>query len=229
MPDLKKFNLSPSFAILISGVLIAGAILFIHYHPVDVVAADPNQLAVNTVPVPAPAADEHIIGSASAPIVLIEYSDFQCPYCQLIYPTLKKLVSESNGTVAWVMRNYPLITIHPQAKPAALAAECINEQLGNDGWWKFTDIIFANQDKLTPQYYAQVAAQLGANPTTFASCVSSQKYAAKLDEQSLQAEQSGGNGTPFTLVVKGSTQVPISGALPYEQFVSVINALKARQ
>jgi protein-disulfide isomerase len=73
----------------------------------------------------APSADEHIIGSATAPIVLIEYSDYQCPYCQMIHQTLKQIVGESNGEIAWVYRHFPLYTIHPQAIPAAIASECI--------------------------------------------------------------------------------------------------------
>ncbi len=165
----------------------------------------------------------------TAPLVLVEYSDFQCPYCQMIYPTLQKIVSESNGQIAWVMRNYPLTSIHPQARPGALAAECVAEQLGNDGFWKFADTVFANQAKLSPAYYIEVAKGLGVNEATFNSCVATEKYAAKIDAESADAEASGGNGTPFTIVAGHGTQVPVSGALPYAQIMSVINAVKARQ
>jgi protein-disulfide isomerase len=89
-----------------------------------------------------PSDTDHIIGSPTAPIVLVEYSDFQCPYCQMIHPDLQKIVSESNGQIAWVYRNFPLYQIHPQATPAANAAECIAEQLGNTGFWKFANTIF---------------------------------------------------------------------------------------
>ncbi|MES2006793.1 MAG: thioredoxin domain-containing protein [Patescibacteria group bacterium] len=89
-----------------------------------------------------PSASDHIIGSPTAPIVLVEYSDFQCPYCQMIHADLKRIVSESNGSVAWVYRNFPLYQIHPQATPAANAAECIAEQLGSEGFWQFTNTVF---------------------------------------------------------------------------------------
>jgi protein-disulfide isomerase len=228
MPE-KKFELTAPLAILLSGVLIAAAILFVHYDPASTAEAGPsNQLPAN-VNVPKATADEHIVGSPDAEIVLVEYSDFQCPYCDMVYPTLKQLVNESGGKVAWVMRNYPLTSIHPQAMPAALAAECIAEQLGNDGWWKFADTVFANQSQMSPSYYAQLAGQFGANVETFNQCVSSQKYADKINQESLDAEQSGANGTPFTVIVGHGSQVPIPGALPYAQFVSVINAIKARQ
>jgi len=90
-----------------------------------------------------PSESDHIIGSPTAPIVLVEYSDFQCPFCQMIHPSLQQLVSESNGKIAWVYRHFPLYQIHPQATPAANAAECIAEQLGNDGFWKFANTLLA--------------------------------------------------------------------------------------
>ncbi len=89
-----------------------------------------------------PSSNEHLVGSATAPVVLIEYSDYQCPFCRLVHPTIKRIVSESNGQVAWVYRHMPLTSIHPEAEPAANAAECITAQLGNEGFWKFTNAVF---------------------------------------------------------------------------------------
>ncbi|MBC7836724.1 thioredoxin domain-containing protein [Acetobacteraceae bacterium] len=224
----KQFALSPSISILIAGVLIAGAIIFVNQHPATPVVADNENLPTN-VDVPAPSADDHIIGSPTASIVLVEYSDFQCYYCGQAHPTFKRLVEEGKGNVAWVMRNLPLTSIHPQAKPSALAAECIAEQLGNDGFWKFADKVFANQDKMTPAYYAQIASELGADPTQYASCVSSEKYWTKIQAEAAEAQANGASGTPFTVLVGNGLQVPISGALPYEQFVAVIKAINDRQ
>jgi protein-disulfide isomerase len=102
--------------------------------------------AVNTqgsaATVRAPSSSDHIIGSPTAPIVLIEYSDFQCPFCQMIHVTLKQIVSESNGEVAWVYRHFPLYQIHPQAEPAANASECIFDQLGDSAFWTFANTVF---------------------------------------------------------------------------------------
>ncbi len=227
-PLNEKFNMSPALAVLLSGVLIAGAIVFIDRYPAQTVKANPEQLPAS-VNITAPSARDHIIGSLSAPVVLVEYSDFQCPYCKLVYPTLNRIVEESKGGVAWVHRNLPLESIHSEARPAALAAECVAEELGNDAFWKFADAIYNNQGSMSSAYYAQLATQLGANPATFASCTSTEKHAARVDSEALEAQQNGGNGTPFTVVVGGGVQVPVSGALPYAQFMSVINAVKARQ
>src|SRR6185295_14119811 len=117
--------------------------------------------------VPAPSASDFIVGSPNAPIVLVEYSDFQCPFCSMIYPTLKKITSESNGNIAWVMREYPLYQIHPEAIPAANAALCIADQLGNEAYWKFADAVFADQSKLNAAYYPQLAKILGADVAAF--------------------------------------------------------------
>lgn len=230
MPDTKKFELSPSISIIVAGVIIAAAIVYTNLHPAApaVAGVGANQPAVNAN-VAAPSAQDHLVGSLSAPIVLIEYSDFQCPFCSLVYPTIKKIVEGSNGQIAWVMRSFPLESIHPQAKPAALAAECVADQLGNAGFWKFADAVFANQSKLSAEYYTQVAAGLGADTAKFSSCVSTAKFAAKIDAEAQEAMANGGQGTPYTIVYGHGQQAPVSGALPEANFMSVINAVKARQ
>jgi len=232
MPETKKVEFTPAMAILAAGALVAIAILFTNYFPGPGASAQ----QVDTAPTPTVAANvppvsaaDHIVGSVTAPIALIEYSDFQCPYCSMVYPTLKRIVEESNGQIAWVHRNLPLESIHPQARPAALAAECVADELGNDAFWSFTDAVMNNQSKMSPAYYATIAAQLGANEQTFASCVSTEKFGTKIDTESADAQASGGLGTPFTIVAGNGIQVPVSGALPYAQFKAVIQAVQSRQ
>jgi protein-disulfide isomerase len=222
----KNLEFSPSVSILVAGVLIAGAIIFVNLHP-GAAAADAN-LPASTV-VPPPSASDHIIGSPTAPVVLIEYSDFQCPYCSLVYPTIKKIVNESNGQVAWVMRNLPLDSLHPEARPAALAAECIAEQAGNKGWWQFADDIFGDQQNLGNARYLAEAGKIGVNMAQYLSCVSQKKFNDKLDTQSGEAYAAGAQGTPFTIVYGNGKSVPLSGALPDAQFRAVIKAVQARQ
>ena len=231
MPD-KKFELSPAVSILIAGVIIAGSIVFVNQHPSgqapNVAAANAANAAPTKLDIRKPSSKDRIIGSPNAPIVLVEYSDFQCPFCTMIYPTLKKIVSNSNGQIAWVMRELPLTSIHPQAEPAANAAECIAEQLGNDAYWKYADAVYANQSKLSPEYSAQLASQLGADSAKFSTCVSTKQYQSLIDADSNEAISNGGNGTPFTIVVNTKTgkMVPISGALPEAQILRAIDSVK---
>lgn len=224
MSEAKKFELSPGIAIIIAGIIIAGAIVYTNTQSSAFVEGNVPAPSVNAN-VAAPSAQDHIIGSPNAPVVLIEYSDFQCPYCSIVYPTLKRIVEESNGQIAWVMRNFPLTSIHPEANPAANAAECVAEQLGNDGWWKFADAIFADQSKMSAAYYEQVAVQLGADKAAYKSCVASGKYQAKIDAETNEAASNGGQGTPYTIIYGKGQQKGVSGALPYENFMAVINAL----
>src|SRR3990167_8562341 len=231
MSEINKFELSPSVSILIAGVLIAGAVIFTNTRqsaPAAAVAAGaPAPTAATNVR--APSAQDHIIGSPTATLVLIEYSDFQCPYCNVVHPTLKRIVEESNGQIAWVYRHLPLESIHPSAKPAAIASECVAEQLGNDGFWNFADIIFSDQSKMSPAYFEQVALQLGAQKTAYKSCVASAAIAKKVDADSSEAQQNGGQGTPYTVLYDKKGQVGVSGALPYEAFTSVIKSFQERQ
>ncbi|OGC84426.1 hypothetical protein A3F55_00405 [Candidatus Adlerbacteria bacterium RIFCSPHIGHO2_12_FULL_53_18] len=224
MPEEKKFELTPSVAILLAGVFVAGAILFVNLGPAQpTVAVEDPVVEAN---VAAPSASDHWIGSPEAPIVLVEYSDFQCPFCAMIHPTLQRIVEESGGEVAWVYRHLPLESIHPQALPSALASECIAEQLGNEGFWAFADDMFAEQSGMSEARYEALAGEFGADVAQYRACVESETYLSKIDAQALDAQANGGTGTPFTIVVAGERQVPISGALPYAQIMAVINSVR---
>jgi protein-disulfide isomerase len=225
--EIKKFDISPSVAILIAGVLVAGAIMYVNLYPSEPIVATGKPLV--EVNVPPPNAQDHIRGSFSAPIVLIEYSDFQCPFCSMIHPTLKRIVDESNGEIAWVYRHLPLESIHPEALPSAIASECVAKQVGNEGFWKFADAMFADQSKMNAAEYIGLAGQFGANVPQFSSCAASGEFNELIAAQALDAQKNGGTGTPFTVVVKGDIQVPISGALPYAQIMAVINSVRDRQ
>jgi len=230
MPDKNTLNMSPSIAVVIAGVVIAGAILYTNAHPAPAAVADAaGQNLPAAVNVPAPTAKDHVLGSLSAPVVLVEYTDFECPYCALVYPTIKKIVSESSGQIAWVMRNFPLESIHPDARPAAIAAECIAGELGNDAYWRYVDAVFNNQSKLNPAYSRQLALQFGADPTAYDACVAADTYKDRIDGDAGDAISNGGQGTPYTVVWSKGYQAPVSGALPYEQFMAVIKSVQNRQ
>lgn len=84
-------------------------------------------------------AEDHIIGNIDAPIVIVEYSDLECPYCKKFGETMKEVVAESNGNIAWVYRHW---VVHPNALPKAGAAECVAKLKGNDAFWKYVDLVF---------------------------------------------------------------------------------------
>ncbi len=86
--------------------------------------------------------DDHILGDANAKIIIVEYSDLECPFCKVFHNTMHQVVEKSNGDVAWVYRHYPIPQLHKKAFREALATECAWEQKGNDGFWKYMDKLF---------------------------------------------------------------------------------------
>lgn len=99
-------------------------------------------------------AGDHMMGSANATVKIIEYSDLECPYCQMFHVTAKRLVSESNGNVSWVYRHWP---IHQNSFQKLVAAECVAKLKGNDAFWKYVDLLFG---LMNPQPTAPVLDQL---------------------------------------------------------------------
>jgi protein-disulfide isomerase len=193
----------------------------------QVAGAATNQPSVNTnqgtaQPVIADiqlAADDHVRGDKNAKVTLVEYSDFQCPYCGAVTPTLEKILSDYKGKVKLIFRHYPL-SFHENAQKAAEASECASEQ---GKFWEMHDKMFTNQSALTVDNLKQYAKDLKLNTTKFNSCLDSGKYAQKVKDEETQGTQYGVEGTPATFV-NGTL---VSGAVPYDSFKQVIDAALA--
>jgi len=182
----------------------------------------PAPTAENIVPVDS--ARDHIMGSASAIISLIEYSDFECPFCQRHHPTMQQAVDEYGGKVNWVYRHYPL-GFHPNAKPAAVASECVAELGGNDAFWHFSDLVFSKgPDQTKLEGYAQ---EVGVDVSQYNDCIVSEKYSDFVDDQLAEGSNSGVRGTPGTIVYNNKTKESryISGAQPYSNVKAAIDEL----
>lgn len=177
----------------------------------------PNKLARN---VPRPDKNDHIYGNPDAPVTLIEYSDFECPFCKRFHPSVKQVVDESKGRVKWVYRHFPIEQLHPvKARKEAVASECANDLGGNDAFWKFADRFFeltpSNNQTDIDTVLPQIARELGLDGKQFAACLASGKHDKRIDKDIRDAHASGANGTPWTIVVsKGGKTYPLSGAQP---------------
>ncbi|KPJ85022.1 hypothetical protein AMJ57_04795, partial [Parcubacteria bacterium SG8_24] len=156
---------------------------------------------------------DHVRGAADASVTLIEYSDFECPFCSRFHPTMKQIMDEFEGQVRWVYRHYPL-GFHAEARPAALASECAGEQ---GKFWEYADELYENQSSLGEDYYEELAAELGLNMSQFRSCLSSEKYGSKVSGDLSGGTAAGVQGTPGTIILgaDGSAQL-VPGALPFE-------------
>ena len=162
--------------------------------------------------------DDYIRGNVNAPITLIEYSDFECPFCTRLLPTLDQLLDEYEGKVRLVYRHFPLNSIHPNAQKAAEASECAGEQ---GKFWEMHDLLFANQQALSVANLKTYAGQLRLNQNQFDSCLDTGKYAAKVNAQAQEAQAAGITGTPGTFV---NDQL-VKGAFPYSTFQQIVESL----
>ncbi|MFA5413459.1 MAG: thioredoxin domain-containing protein [Patescibacteria group bacterium] len=187
-------------------------------------AANVNQAVVNEpaetsfTPVPAVTSDDHVIGSANAKVTLIEYSDFECPYCLNHKVTIDKIINDYGNDVRVVFRHYPL-SFHANAEKAAEASECAAEQ---GKFWEMYDKIFAANEAGTMgvDKWKEEAKNLGLNTKKFNECLDSGKYASEIAAEEEAGVAAGVEGTPATFV-NGEL---VSGAIPYDQFKQIIDS-----
>jgi protein-disulfide isomerase len=166
-------------------------------------------------------ADDPAIGSASAPVTLVEFSDFQCPFCQRVAPTLKQVKDTYGDKVRVVWKDFPLTQIHPQAFKAGEAAHCAADQ---GKFWEYHDRLFANQQALQPNDLKKYAADLGLDAAAFGTCLDTSKYGERVRDGVAEGSRLGVNSTP-TIYINGRV---LSGAQPYEVISSVIDEELAR-
>ena len=165
--------------------------------------------------------DDPSEGKADAAVTLVEYSDFQCPFCLRVMPTLKQLRAKYGDKIRVVWKDFPLTQIHPQAFVAAQAGNCAREQ---GKFWELHDKMFGNQSALQPDALKKYAADAGLDAAKFNQCLDSSKYEARVQEALSAGGRLGITSTP-TVFVNGRI---ISGAQPIEVFQSVIDDELAR-
>jgi protein-disulfide isomerase len=168
--------------------------------------------------------NDHIRGNKSAPVTIVEFSDLQCPFCKRFHPTMQQALQAYGDKVRWVYKHFPLDSLHPEARPAAEASECVWEQKGDDGFWQFVDGVFENQEKIGSALYRELAQKIGLNMGQFDNCVSSRKYQKKVEGDFQQGTAAGVNGTP-TSFVNGEA---LPGAMPYDTLKAAIDRALAK-
>jgi protein-disulfide isomerase len=153
---------------------------------------------MSTLKVPV-TSDDHIQGDERAPIVLVEYGDYECPQCGRAYPIVKRLQKHFGKRLGFVFRNFPLSEIHPNAASAAEAAEFAG---ANGRFWEMHDGIFVNQDTIGLPLLLTVAEALGLSTTDLNSALTSHEYAPRIKRDFMGGVRSGVNGTP-TFFING--------------------------
>lgn len=160
--------------------------------------------------------DDPVYGPEDAEITIIEFSDFQCPYCEsYATQTYPQLAAAYEGRIRFVHKDFPLTSIHPQAFPAALAARCAKEQ---GEFWEYHDLLFSQQRELSDESYIAYAGDLGLDVDEFTTCYEEERYAEEVQASLDNAIQLGVSSTP-TFFVNGYAVI---GAQPFSTFEQAI-------
>lgn len=166
--------------------------------------------------------EDHIKGDLDAKVFLIEYSDYQCSYCKTFHTTAQQVYDEYDGQVAWVYRHFPLDSIHPLARSAAVASECIATLGGNEAFWKFTDAVLAGGGDLSN--LESLAVKAGVNSSAFKECLDKGEYEDDVEKDYQSGLAAGVNGTPGNIILNSNGEAwSIPGALPFAQLKTIID------
>jgi len=155
-------------------------------------------------------------GPENAPVTIVEFSDFQCPYCRALKPTLDQVEQTYGDQVRFVFRQFPLTSIHPQAYAAAQASLCARDQ---DQFWPMHDAMFANQRALAPDDLKATARELGMDGDAFDACLDSGQYSEEVAEDLRAGQAAGVGGTP-KIFINGRA---LSGAKPFDEVARIID------
>lgn len=209
-------------AIIAAGTLLAGAVYLSmggHLFPAR---------AGGTISLIAPVtASDHILGNPAAPIMIVEYADFDCEYCKPFSDILHEVVAKDGaaGQVAWVYREFPLAALHPNALGEARAAECAAKTGGNGAFWSFADELFAAQPA-DPSTFGALAAKAGVPGDAFAACYAdaANQVDALIDADLKNAQDMGLASTPFSVILAyGKVSNVIDGAYTYDAVKELVD------
>lgn len=229
--NTESHKLSIPIAIIIAGALIAvgiyasGRDVRVSETPSQPIAQGSKDLD-EVQPV---TSEDHIRGNPNAAVKIVEYSDTECPFCKRFHDTLNQVMNEyeANGQVAWVYRHFPIDQLHPvKARNEATALECANELGGNDKFWAYADRLFEitpSNNNLDQAELPKIAEYVGLDVNQFNSCLTSGKYAEHIESDYKNALETGGQGTPWSIVIgKNDKKYPINGAQNYASVKQII-------
>lgn len=176
--------------------------------------------------------DDHVLGSPKARVLVVEYSDTECPFCKNFHSTMLSLMQEYGQTekMAWVYRHYPIAELHSKAFKEAEALECAGRLGGNSKFWEYTNKIYEitpSDNALDPKELLNVAKQIGLESAAFEACLNSGETSSRVKSDVQNALDLGASGTPYSVIIdtKNNTFYPLEGAYPYAAVKSVIEMI----
>lgn len=163
--------------------------------------------------------DDRVLGNEDASVTIVEFSDLQCPYCAKFHTTMNQIARDFPGQVRWVYKHFPLESIHPFAKRAALATECAGEQ---GKFWEYTNYLFESQSKINNEFLKESAKNLKLDSDKFDKCLDGERYLSKVNSDIAEGRKAGVAGTPASFI-NGKL---IKGAESYETIKRMMEELK---
>ncbi|MFA6463489.1 MAG: DsbA family protein [Candidatus Paceibacterota bacterium] len=223
-------------AIVLAGGIVALAVFYSGKAPTSPTAKNAQGTTQQDIKVRPIDSTDHIIGDPNAPIKIVEYSDLECPYCQVFHATMEQVMKDYEGKVAWVYRSFWSVrklpdgsTFHPLGGKAAESAECVAELGGNDKFWDYMGKVFADQANGSLENLSKYATAEGIDKTAFDKCLSSGKYTAKVESLYQEGLKSQVNGTPNAFVISKNGIIVIPGAVPYAQVKAALDNIIKNQ
>ncbi len=230
-PELKFETWLTPIAIIIGSLIIAWSNQTGEVQVATPIPATPKATSVASLKDIRPISPtDHVLGNRNAKVVLVEYSDTECPYCKTYHQTLHQLINKYGKDIAWVYRHNPL-AIHPKAQKEAEATECAAELGGNDAFWAYIDRLFEitpSNNKLDPAELPKIATYVGLNEKAFNDCLASGKHAAKVEADRQEIVNAGQTGTPSAVLMTKNGNMGIRGMATYETLESFIKEALAK-
>lgn len=188
----------------------------------------PTAAPTATGKVPVVSKTDHVLGDPNAPLTLIEYSDFECPFCKRFEPTLAQIMDTYDGQVKLVYRHFPL-SFHANAQKEAEASECAADQGGNDAFWAYHDKILerttSNGTGFALDALVPLAKEIGLDEAKFKDCLDSGKFTDFVKQEAAGGAAAGVTGTPGSFLIdKDGNAQAIKGALPFDTIKGMIDA-----
>lgn len=229
MKNIKSGFLSVPVAIIIAGLIIAGAVIYANKGVQAPAPKQDKQAEASLDNIKPISAKDHIFGNSDAPVKIVEFSDTECPFCKRFHDTMHQIITEYNGKVAWVYRHFPLDSLHSKARKEAAATECANDLGGNAKFWAYLDRLMEvtpSNNGLDLAQLPVIAEYVGLDRVKFETCLNSGKYDKRIQEDVDDALASGGRGTPYSVVIaKNGKKAVISGAQSVAGIKSVVDPL----
>ncbi len=220
-------------AIVAAGLLIAGALYFALGNQAQApTTGQGEEKPAETAKIPGVQADDHIIGNPDADIIIVEYSDTECPFCKEMHNTLNQVMDKygADGKVAWVYRQLPLAQLHSKAPAQAQATECAAKLGGNEAFWTFTNKLYEetpSNNGLDMSKLPEFAVAAGLDKAAFEACQKSDVGKDVIEKHLQEALVATGGrvGTPHNVIITGDEQVTAAGYIPFEAMDQMIQQI----